>query len=122
MLPPAPIYPESKPRRGRNPMGVRVGGPRTPKCHPEWRVRPWLAREVGRTAVLAVHRVIPRAVTRAMNDTLDASGQGSVRSSPRDIVHDTRSPCLTAGGTLSYPGQRTTRADRGPSSGCSDPP
>jgi hypothetical protein len=20
---------------------VRVGGPRTPKCHPEWRVRPW---------------------------------------------------------------------------------
>jgi len=37
------------------------------------------AREVGRTAVVAVHRVIPRTVTRAMNDTLDASGQGSVR-------------------------------------------
>jgi len=80
------------------------------------------AREVGRPAVVAVHRVIPRAVTRAMNDTLDASGRAASGSSSRDIVHDTRCPCLTAGGTLSYPGQRTTRAGRGPSSGCSGPP
>jgi hypothetical protein len=77
------------------------------------------AREVGRTALVAVHRVIPRAVTRAMNDTLDASGQGSVRllSSRYRSRHEVSLPegrrhTLVSGSTYE-PG------DRSPSSGCS---